>query len=92
MQPPPPRSEGSNPSLSATTQSHGFRDQRDQMSALWPASYRGRIPVKVRMAKDLGPDMWGIMPKGPRIWVLKDEELAVKCNKHGAFPARRTYS
>jgi len=37
------------------------------------------------MAKDLGPDMWHIMPKGPRIWVQKDDELPVVCNQHGAI-------
>ena len=33
MKSPPPRSEGSNPSLSATTQTIDFRDQRDQTDA-----------------------------------------------------------
>lgn len=33
MKSPPPRSEGSNPSLSATTQTIDLRDQRDQMAA-----------------------------------------------------------
>lgn len=57
----------------------------DRMSEHWPATYRGRIPTRVKMAKDLGPDMWGIIPRGPRIWVNKDDEVAVKCNQHGAM-------
>jgi len=62
-----------------------------RMSKHWPASYRERIPIKVRMAKDLGPDMWGIMPKGPRIWVHKDDELPVQCNQHGAMSVVTQY-
>src|SRR5579872_5166848 len=36
----------------------------DKMSVHWPPAYLGRIPVKVRMACDLGPDMWGIIGRG----------------------------
>ncbi len=57
----------------------------DKMSEHWPATYRGRIPVKVRMAKDLGPDMPFLCPDKPRIWVHKDDEVAVTCNPHGAM-------
>jgi hypothetical protein len=58
----------------------------DKMSEHWPATYRGRIPVRVRMAMDIGPDMWAIFFRDtPRIWAKKDEELAVKCNQHGAM-------
>lgn len=58
----------------------------DKMSEHWPASYRGRIPVRVRMACDLGPDMWPIISPGtPRIWVRQDQELPVTCNQHGAM-------
>lgn len=63
----------------------------DRMSEHWPASYRGRIPTKVRMAKDLGPDMWGIMPKGPRIWVNLNDEVPVKCNQHGTMSLLTEY-
>lgn len=63
----------------------------DRMSEHWPPSYRGRIPTKVRMAKDLGPDMWGIMPKGPRIWVKINDEVPVKCNQHGAMSLLTEY-
>lgn len=64
----------------------------DKMSAYWPPSYRGRIPVKVRMACDLGPDMWGIMDRGtPRHWVKNNDELPVKVNQHGAMSVVTTY-
>ena len=64
----------------------------DKMSKHWPPSYRGRIPVKVRMACDLGPDMWAILGRGtPRIWVNKDAELPVKCNQHGAMTLLTQY-
>lgn len=62
------------------------------MSKHWPPSYRGRIPVKVRMACDLGPDMWPIVGNGtPQIWVRIDDELAVKCNQHGAMSVLTTH-
>lgn len=65
---------------------------KDRMSEHWPATYRGRIPVKVRMAKDLGPDMWWVLRLGtPRIWVEKDDELPVKCNPHGAMSVVTPY-
>jgi len=61
----------------------------DKMSEHWPATYRGRIPVRVRMAKDLGPDMWTILCRNtPRIWVKKDDELTVTCNQHGAMSVK----
>jgi hypothetical protein len=64
----------------------------DKMSAHWPPSYRGRIPVKVRMACDLGPDMWGILGRGtPRHWVKNNDELPVKVNQHGAMSVVTPY-
>lgn len=63
-----------------------------RMSKHWPATYRDRIPVKVRMAQDLGPDMWAILGRGtPRIWVEKDAELPVVCNQHGAISVVTPY-
>jgi len=42
--------------------------------------------VKVRLAKDIGPDMWAILARHtPRIWAKKDAELPVVCNQHGAI-------
>lgn len=64
----------------------------DKMSVHWPPSYRGRIPVKVRMACDLGPDMWGILGRGtPRHWVKNNDELPVKVNQHGAMSVVTPY-
>ena len=64
----------------------------DRMSKHWPATYRGRIPVRVRMAQDLGPDMWPILGRGtPRILVRKDEEPPVTCNQHGAITLTTPY-
>jgi len=63
-----------------------------RMSKHWPATYRNRIPAKVRMAQALGPDMWAILGRGtPRIWVEKDAELAVVCNQHGAMSVVTPY-
>lgn len=63
-----------------------------RMSKHWPPTYRNRIPVKVRMAKDLGPDMWAILGRGtPKIWVKKDDELEVVCNQHGAMAVVTPY-
>jgi len=41
MKLPPPRSEGSNPSLSATTQKPVFRDQRDQKALVSTTTREG---------------------------------------------------
>lgn len=67
-------------------------DEPDKMSEHWPATYRGRVPVRVRMAQDLGPDMWKVLrPDTPRIWVHKDDELPVVCNQHGALSVVTPY-
>lgn len=60
--------------------------QPDNLSKHWPTHYRGRVPVKVRMTRHLGPDFWGILHPGtPRIWLSHGEEYSVKCNQHGAL-------
>ena len=65
--------------------------QPDKMSEHWPATYRGRVPVKVRMAKDLGPDFHFLCPGTPRYWVHKNDEVAITCNQHGAMTLQTKY-
>jgi len=54
----------------------------------YPARYRGRVPLKVKTAKDVFPDFVGL---GPMVKVgtvcRKDHEYYVWVNSHGAVSA-----
>lgn len=56
----------------------------------YPANYRGRVPLKVKLAKDVTPDLMHLAPilgiKKDTI-ALKDKEYYVWVNSYGAVSA-----
>lgn len=83
MKSPPPRSEGSNPSLSATTQMPDSRDQRDQMPLVSTTTREGlgtfALPLtRAEFVRNLAD---GLPVEVPRFAIFKLlEYLEVKCS------------
>ena len=69
-------------------QSPALKEQHksDDRSA-YPANYRGRVPLKVKMAKDVRPDTPVFLTSGRNIIAKMDCEYFVWVNKHGAVAA-----
>jgi len=65
----------------ALTEQHQSGDRFE-----YPANYRGRVPLKVRMAKNVVPDA-PAMFASPKIIAKADQEYFVWVNKHGAVTA-----
>lgn len=75
--------------LEMALQSPALKEQhKSDDRAAYPANYRGRVPLKVKMAKDVRPDMPMFLP-GHNVDVIAkaDCEYYVWVNKHGAVTA-----
>lgn len=59
-------------------------DSNDRFA--YPANFRGRVPLKVRLAKTVTSDLPAFMP-GAKVKAEKDSEQYVWVNKHGAVSA-----
>jgi len=70
--------------LQIALQSPALKEQHQSNDrAAYPANFRGRVPLKVKMAKDVRPDM----PILTGMIAKKDCEYYVWVNKHGAVTA-----
>lgn len=56
-------------------------------SEYYPARYRGRVPLKVRVAKDVPPDLTEFNKELKCLICFKDNEYYVRVNSHGAVSA-----
>ena len=56
----------------------------NEQSKHYPASWFGKVPLKIRMAKTVTPDL-PIMLSVKQQWAQKSIEYYVYCNPHGAL-------
>jgi hypothetical protein len=55
--------------------------------AAYPANFRGRVPLKVKLAKTVTADFSNFFPNKKHIKAIKDNEYYVWVNSYGAVSA-----
>jgi hypothetical protein len=72
--------------IARTSPALKWQSDRPGRSA-YPANYRGRVPLKVRLAKTVEPDLKGIVPTVPGTIAMQESEYFVWVNSYGAVTA-----